>query len=89
MSKNPFEVQQNLRQQQLKERPQPELTVSAERGADDPLGLSARKRTRQTYTVYLERDLMTHVQRVAKQRGVSASAVIEVCVKKTLEQLEG
>lgn len=63
--------------------------VRAEQEEDDPLSLYARRRTRQTYTVYLDKELMGRVQRLAKQKDVAASAVIEACVKMSLNQLEG
>ena len=86
---SPFEVSREQREQHLKERQPapPERPTQLENA--DPLDLAARKRTRQTYTVYLDRELMGRAQRVAKQRGVSASAVVEACMKKALEQLEG
>lgn len=84
---NSFEIRENARQQHLKERPEPAPAV----GTSVPAGLEleARKRRKQTYTVYLDKDLMGRVQRLAKQRGVAASAVIEACVKLALEQMEG
>lgn len=87
---NSFELRENARQQHMKERPEP---PAAESGGNSPSSpevpkLEARKRRKQTYTVYLDKDLMDRVQRLARQRGVAASAVIETCVKMALEQLE-
>lgn len=50
--------------------------------------LEPRRRRKKTFTVYLDKDLMERVQRLAKQKDVAASAVIEACVKIALEQLE-
>lgn len=84
---NSFEVRENARQQHLKERSEP--APAAETPAAAVLELGARKRRKQTYTVYLDKELMGRVQRLAKQKDVAASAVIEVCIKMALEQLEG
>lgn len=84
---SPFEVKAEQREQNLKELP--ELPVSSAPSRSGKLELEARKRRRQTYTVYLDKELMSRVQRLAKQKDVAASTVIEACVKMGLEQLEG
>lgn len=90
MGTNSFEVRQNYRQQTLKERPEPSAeetrSIPVRRGG---LEIEAKKRRKQTYTVYLDRELMGRVQRLAKQKDVAASAVIEACVKLALDQMEG
>lgn len=85
----PFDTRREFRQQQLKEPVEQPSSAPAAGEKGDVLELAAKKRTKQTYTVYLDRELMARVQRLAKQRGVAASAVIEACIKNTLEQLEG
>lgn len=80
---NPFEIRREMRQQNLKEQA---AETPAEQ--DDVLSLTAKKRSRQSYTVYLERDLMARVKQVAMQRGVPVSAVVEACLKNTLDSLE-
>lgn len=86
---NSFELRENARQQHMKERPEPMPPetpgVPAGRAA---LKLETRKRRKQTYTVYLDKELMGRVQRLAKQKDVATSVVIETCVKMSLEQLE-
>lgn len=88
---NAFEVRSEMRQQKLKEQSEtaPAVLSEPEGVKSDSLGLSARKRTRQSYTVYLDRNLMDRVRQMAKQRDVAPSAVLEACVKLALEQLEG
>lgn len=87
MGRNVFDVREQMRQQNLKE-----SAAAPEQGpvAVQPAGLELkpRKRKKQTYTVYLDRDLMGRVQRLAERKDVAASAVIEACVKIALEQLE-
>lgn len=85
----PFEIGREQREQHLKERPD---AVTAPKSASASVGLlelEARKRKKQTYTVYLDKELMSRVQRLARQKDVAASAVIEACIKMALEQLEG
>lgn len=88
MRDNPFKIQERMREQHLKERP------ASSEAASTPdhhgvLELKARKRRKQTYTVYLDKELMARVQRLARQKDVAASAVIEACIQMSLEQLEG
>lgn len=85
---NSFDLRDNVRQQHLKEHPATAETASAP-ARPGVLELEAKKRRKQTYTVYLDKDLMGRVQRLAKQKDVAASAVIEACVKMSLDQLEG
>lgn len=84
---SPFEISREQREQHMKERPEHAATEtpSASAGA---LELAARKRRKQTYTVYLDKELMGRVQRLAKQKDVAASVVIETCIKMSLEKLE-
>lgn len=88
---NSFELRDNARQQHLKERPEPPVSEIGGRSQATPEvpKLESRKRRKQTYTVYLDRDLMDRVQRLARKKDVAASAVIEACVKMSLEKLEG
>lgn len=87
---NSFEVRENARQQHLKERPAPAAAESASvPPTPTALALKPKKRRKQTYTVYLDRELMGRVQRVAQQKDVAASAVIEVCISIAIDQLEG
>lgn len=87
---NSFELRDNVRQQHLKERTERSAPATTEVSSALAGGveLTARKRRKQTYTVYLDKDLMGRVQRLAKQKNVAASAVIEACVKIALKQLE-
>lgn len=87
MGDNPFKLQERTREQHLKERLEPVAAAAPPRAGK--LELEARKRRKQTYTVYLDKELMGRVQRLAKQKDVAASTVIEACVKLSLEQLEG
>lgn len=87
MGDNPFKIQERMREQHLKERPEP--AASAAPVGPAKLELEARKRRKQTYTVYLDKELMGLVQSLAKQKDVAASTVIEACIKISLEQLEG
>lgn len=86
---SPFEVKQQQRQQHLKERPEPPA-AEAPAGPARSVGLEleSRKRRKQTYTVYLDKALMGRVQRMAKEKGVAVSVVIEACIKMALAQLE-
>lgn len=85
----PFEIGREQREQHLKERPDAVTAPKSASASASPLELETRKRKKQTYTVYLDKELMSRVQRLAKQKDVAASAVIEACVKMSLERLEG
>lgn len=52
------------------------------------IGLPPPKPKRKPCTLYLEEEMMDRVRRLAKQRGVPIGAVIEACVKLSLEQME-
>lgn len=89
MRENPFKIQARVREQNLKERPESQPAETAALPAPgEIIGLEPRRRRKQTFTVYLDKELMGRVQRLAKQKDVAASAVIEACVKMALEQLE-
>lgn len=86
MSGNSFELRQNYRQQHLKEHLEPTaVSVPAETG---PVGLPAPKPKRKQCSLYLDTELMDQVKRVAHRRNVTIGAVIETCVKMSLEKLE-
>lgn len=88
---NPFNLQTRMRTQNLKELQdlmlQEEEIVPAQVTAFT-VDLKPRIRKKKTYTVYLDIELMERVQRLAKQKGVAYSVVVEACVKMALEQLE-
>lgn len=88
---NSFEVRENARQQHLKERPAAPAAAEAATVPAKPAGLvlEPKKRRKQTYTVYLDKELMGRVQRAAQQKDVATSTVIEVCISIALDQLEG
>lgn len=86
MGANAFEVRDQMRQQNLKERPEPPADGTPVR--PDNTGLPAPKPRRKQCSLYLDVEMMDRVKRVARQRGVTIGAVIEACVKMSLEQLE-
>lgn len=83
---NSFEVRENARQQNLKERPAAEAASAPDRPGG--VGLPEPKPKRKQCSLYLDMDMMDQVKRVARKRGVTIGAVIEACVKISLEQLE-
>lgn len=90
MGDNPFKIQERMREQHLKPRTEPTSTeMSSTSGRPGGVGLPAPKPKRKQCSLYLEVEMMDHVKRVARQRGVTIGAVIEACVKIGLEQLEG
>lgn len=88
MGDNPFKLQERMREQHLKERPEPAETVSVQ---DRPgsVGLPVPKPRRKQCSLYLDMEMMERVKRIARKRGVTIGAVIEACVKMALDQLEG
>lgn len=89
MGKNAFEVREQMRQQNLKREPEPALEVSADHNRPGPVGLPAPKPKRKQCSLYLDLEMMERVKRVARARGVPIGAVIEACVKMSLDQMEG
>lgn len=85
---SPFEISKEQREQHMKERPvaEPERRISAlvPGGVDLP----APKPKRKPCSLYLDTEMMDRVKHVARQRGVPIGAVIEACVKMSLEKLE-
>lgn len=90
MGKNAFELRDQMRQQNYRERPEPPAAeVVGTLVRPDSVGLPAPKPRRKQCSLYLDVEMMDRVKRVARQRGVTIGAVIESCVKMSLEQLEG
>lgn len=87
MSGNSFELRQNYRQQHLKE--QIELPVSSDSAHTVKVALPPPKPKRKQCSLYLDLEMMDRVKSVARQRGVTIGAVIEACVKMSLDRLEG
>lgn len=83
MSGNSFDLRENMRQQNLRERPQ-------DPAPDRPggVGLPEPKPKRKQCSLYLDVKMVDQVKQVARKRGVTIGAVIEACVKMSLEQLE-
>lgn len=91
MGTNSFQARENMRQQNLKvpaSASQP-ADVARGPGRSDSVGLPAPRPKRKQCSLYLDQDMMERVKRVARQRGVAIGAVIEACVKMSLNQLEG
>lgn len=87
MGDNPFKLQERMREQHLKERPEPQEVTGQDRPGS--VGLPAPKPRRKQCSLYLDMEMMERVKRIARKRGVTIGAVIEACVKIALDQLEG
>lgn len=86
MGTNAFEVRDQMRQQHLKERTEPPAAgAPAQPGG---VGLPEPKPKRRQCSLYLDVEMMERVKRAARKRGVTIGAVIEACVKMSLDQLE-
>lgn len=88
LESSPFLMRENAIKHQRAEAPAPPPQAQAEEVTGPALKLAAKKRTKQTYTVYLDKSLMGRVKRVAERNGVPSSAVIEACLNATLPQME-
>lgn len=90
MGDNPFKIQAHMREQHLKPRPEPAPTeISSTPGRPGSVGLLAPKPKRKQCSLYLDTEMMERVKQVAHRRSVTIGAVIETCVRMSLEQLEG
>lgn len=87
MGDNPFKLQERARENYMKDfSDQPAASAPARHSG---MGFPAPKPKRKQCSLYLDMEMMDRVKRVARQRGVTIGAVIEACVKMSLEQLEG
>lgn len=95
MSTNAFEIRDQLRQQNLKERPEPRPDFQQELAPvptkKEPIvdQLPTARKKGKAYNLYIDREVMERVTALSTSRGVSVSSMVSALLRIALEQMEG